>query len=240
MKQENLLLQLQELLAEEHLLNKKQELRPLIKKLTNLHEEIKQAEEQSSDLEKQITEMQRKVAKVEEQTAALNEKIEEARERLYGAQGGSLKELLSLQQSVQKMEEEIAKAETLYLEKANLIDELTQLRVETKESINNMKRAYNIDLKIYKEKNHQLESDLVSILEKQKKIKEMFKPEVLSIYIETTKRFPSNPVALLKGQICSGCNISIPSVLQVRIKEAKKLHICDSCGRILIYQKEKL
>jgi predicted nucleic acid-binding Zn-ribbon protein len=238
MKQENLLLQLQELLHEEYIQKGKQELRPLINSLRKLQEEIKQAETRSLDLQKKIAEMRKELIEVEAQTDGLNDKIGEAREKLYGAKGGSLKELLSLQQSVQKMEEEIAKTETRYLEKANLIDELIKSREQTNESIKEMKRSYNKDIKIYKEKNQQIESNLANNLEKQIKIKEKFNPEVLSIFMETAKRFPANPVALLKGQICSGCHISIPSVLQIRIMEAKKLHICDSCGRILIYKKD--
>lgn len=236
MEQEKLLLQLKELLQEEQLLKKREDIRPLISSLKRMQDEIRNIESQGIELQNRLTENEQKVLETESQMSALNSKIEDAKKKLYGTKGGPLKELLSFQQSVQKMEDEVVRMETVYLERIKLIDELKQARGKVKENIRTMKTKYNDDLKLYKEKSQKLEHNLAENQQKQNDIKEKFKPETLKLFSETVKKFPTNPVAVLRSGVCSGCHISVPSVLMVYIMEKKSLHRCDSCGRILIHQ----
>lgn len=236
MEQEKLLLQMKELMLEEQSLKKKENIRPLIGSLKRMQDEIRNIENQVIEYQNRLTENEQKVLEAENQMSALNSKIEDSKVKLYGTKGGSLKELLSFQQSVQKMEEEVARMEVSYLERIKLIDELKQDRKKLKENIRTLKIKYNDDLKLYKEESQKLENNLVENQQKQNIIKEKFKPETLKLFSETVKKYPTDPVALLRSGICSGCHISVPSVLMVYIMEKKSLHRCDSCGRILIHQ----
>lgn len=234
MDQEKLLLQLKDLLQEEALLKKKEAIKPLINSLKKMQDEIRNTETQSIELQTTITAAEQKVLETEKLMGTLNNKIEDTKDKLYGTKGGSLKELLSFQQSVQKMEEEAAKAEGLYLELIKSIEELKHSRVKIKEIFKALKIKYNEELKIYKEESQKFEQNIAENQLRQNKIKENLKPETIKLLTETIRRFPTDPVAILRTGICSGCHISIPSVLSIHILEGKKIHRCDSCGRILI------
>lgn len=59
--------------------------------------------------------------------------------------------------------------------------------------------------------------------------------ELLKRYKEIRKHcFP--PMALLSGDRCGGCNMSLPSVVMRDIRTGDKLVECDNCGRIIYAQ----
>ena len=76
--------------------------------------------------------------------------------------------------------------------------------------------------------------ELAVVKVRQEEVKEQLLPADLRIYEDTLRRFPHNPVALMRNCTCRGCNIEIPMVRARHINEAKKLYRCDSCGRVLI------
>ena len=109
MEQERKLLHLQELVREELKLQKKEELLPMIKHLKGLRDTIKTAEEEAKRIEQQIVETKQYLAQLEKQAGIIADKVKGGKEKLYNSKGGSLKELLSLQQSILKLEAEAEK-----------------------------------------------------------------------------------------------------------------------------------
>ena len=234
MEQEKMLWRLQELVLEEFILRKKEELLPMIKDLKGLQETIKGAEEEAKKIRQQIEEAQIDTAQWEKQISIISKQIISGKEKLYSSKGGSLKELLSLQQSILKMEEEAEKGERLYYDKLKTTEELVDSLDRTKTVIKDLKKRYNQDVQVYKEQLHQVELKLADNMLKQEALQEDLTPETLRLFTEAKKRYPKNPVAMMKGGSCSGCHISVPAILITHVREGKKLNYCDSCGRILI------
>ncbi|MCR4443236.1 MAG: C4-type zinc ribbon domain-containing protein [Peptococcaceae bacterium] len=234
MEQEKLIWQLQEFVQEEYLLRKKSELKPLVEHLKKLREDIKRVEAEADGLQRQAAETERKAQELEKKVSLINKQIKGGKEKLYGAKGSSLKELLSLQQSVLKKESEAEKGEVLYWEMLKKAEELRSGQKQAREAIKQLKREYNDNVKVYREKLQQIELKLAENRLKQEKIREKLKPEVLSFFQEVEKKFPGNPVAVVKGGACSGCHIAMPSILVGRIREGGKIYRCENCGRILI------
>lgn len=58
--------------------------------------------------------------------------------------------------------------------------------------------------------------------------------DLLSKY-KKVKRTRVNPVAKVKNDQCSGCNMAIPSLILSRLRSGDGVVECDSCGRILYY-----
>ena len=60
-------------------------------------------------------------------------------------------------------------------------------------------------------------------------------PKLMQRYKDIRKHcFP--PMALLDGDRCGGCNMSLPSVVMRDIRSGEKLVECDNCGRIIYAQ----
>jgi len=234
MEQEKLLWQLQEYVQEEYHLRKKGELKPFIERLKRLQDDIKRGETELADLERQVSETERKAHVLEKQVSLINRQIKEGKGKLYEAKGSSLKELLSLQQSVLKKEAEAEKGEALYWEMLKKVEELRNEQQRVRESNRLLKREYNDCVKVYREKLQEIELKLNENRLNQEKIRDMLKPDVLNIFQEVEKKFPGNPVAVVKAGACSGCHIAMPSVLIGRIREGGKIYRCENCGRILI------
>ncbi len=234
MEQERLIWDLQAITQEEYSLQKKEGIRPMVERLKQLQESIKAAEEENSKLLKLLALAEDKGAKLDTEVARLTKEAKGSKDKLYQAKGGSLKELLSLQQSVVKMEEKVSKSENRYMEVLNEIEALKAKQEQVKEIIKSLKKEYNEGVKEYKKAVSQLDIQLAQLKLMKEEILERLSPEVLRLYTETEKRFPRNAVAKIKRGTCSGCHISIPSVLVLRIKEGKALQRCDNCGRILI------
>lgn len=234
MEQEKLILELQNYLQEKYRLQKNNEISAMAQDLKNLQESIKKAEEESLKTEDRIKELETRAQETEKRINQLNQQIKGGKEKLYGVKGGSLKELLSIQQNLARMEEDIAKGETQYWEYVRQGEEFKEGRKQAKDIIKALKNQYNEGVRSYKAEKSKLEMELMNIQLKEEEIQEKLQPETIRLFKETEKRYPLNPVAVMKGGNCSGCYIAIPSMLAMRVREGKTLCRCDSCGRILI------
>ena len=234
MERDKLIWELQGLAQQEYALKNKNNVKPMVDELKNLQESIKRGEEDLQSLLEGIAFDEKKALELEKQVNIIAKQVKSGKEKLYGTKGSSLKELLSMQQSVLKMDEEIEKSEALYLETLNGIEARKDRHRQTKDIVRSLKKDYNEKLKVYRERVGQIELELAAIRIKQEELKERLEPAALRIYEDTLRRFPMNPVSLMKDGSCSGCNIEVPMVLARHIKEGKILYRCDSCGRLLI------
>lgn len=236
MEQMRIILQLQDIINEKAFLKKSNELGSKAKELKVLQESIRKVEEEYQTVEAGILSVEEKTKNLEIQTEKLAQQANSSKDRLYGAKGGSLKELLSLQQAIQKIEQDVEKSEALYWDTFKQIEQLKEKRKKLREMIKALKLQYNEGVKIYKSEKNNMELKLAEITIKEEELREKLGPEVLKKFTDTEKRFPLNPVAIMKGGICTGCRISVPSVLALKIREGKNLYRCDSCGRLLILE----
>lgn len=234
MEQGRLVFELQNHLQEKYKLQKNTEIAGMAQKLKELQLSIKKAEDEALKNQDIITGMELKAQETEKRINTLNGQIKAGKDKLYGAKGNGLKELLSMQQNLAKMEEDMAKSETQYWEFVRQGEELKEQSKQIREMVKALKSQYNEGVRNYKVEKSKLEVELVKIQLKEEEVTEKLKPEVLRLYKETERRYPLNPVALMKGGNCSGCHISIPSMLAMRVREGKVLCYCDNCGRILI------
>ncbi len=76
----------------------------------------------------------------------------------------------------------------------------------------------------------ELECLRVAVQQKEKGI-----PKDLLAQYKKVKRMRINPVAKVRNDQCSGCNMSIPSLMLSRLRSGDVVVECDNCGRILYY-----
>ncbi len=63
-------------------------------------------------------------------------------------------------------------------------------------------------------------------------------PELLERY-RAIKQHCTPPMAMMVGNQCGGCNMSLPAVVLREIRSGEKIVECDNCGRILYVQEEE-
>lgn len=234
MTQKKLLLELQALSREEKTLKLKAELKPWVEDLRKMLDQIKGMEAEVLLLQEKVEKEEEEAGALSEHINALNGKMAEVKEKLYSTKSGQLKELLGLQQSIYRMEEETEKADARYWENMRQAGELKQKKEKIRAELRELKLSYNEAVGSYKEKVRVLEGKQAEIREKLAAVKKKLNPEMLKLYTDTEKRIPHNPLAVLQGEICSGCRISISSSLMAGIKEGKRFYQCENCGRIIV------
>jgi predicted nucleic acid-binding Zn-ribbon protein len=63
-------------------------------------------------------------------------------------------------------------------------------------------------------------------------------PKELLEQYKKVKRTNTNPVAKVNNNQCSGCNMSIPSLMFSKLRSGEGIVECDNCGRLLYYAVE--
>jgi len=236
-KQEELLWKLQELKQEETSLIQTEEIITVVRNLKDLKSNVKIGEQELQSLTEMIKNTEDEVEELEKESNSRTEQLKTQKEKLYDAKGGSLKELLSLQQAILKLETQGKDTENKYWSLLKKIDDYKQKKIEYKKTIRACQLEFNKVLGKYKKLKSQVELKLAEIKSKQEAVREQLLPEVNRLYLEAEKRFPVSFVAKLHKESCTGCHIGVSTNLVRRVKEGKTIQHCDNCGRILINYK---
>jgi len=234
MNQEKLLWKLQEFKQDEAKLLKNEASNLLLESLRELKERIKSGEEQISLLHNEIEEDNNRSMELEKRIKSLNDQIKEGKEKLYSTEPESMKELIALQQSVQKLECQSEERENIYLELLEKTEACEKKETKLKEVSKSWKMEYNKSIRKYKKMKIGMDLKLAEVKCKQEEIIEQLTPEVKKIYQDVEKRFSINFVALLKKNSCTGCHIEVSDNLIKQVKSGKGYYFCDNCGRILL------
>ncbi len=237
LQQAKILLKLQEYLLKKLELKKDSQFIGLAKELNELKMTIAKAEQENIELSELAKNKEKKARELEQQLSINSEQIKLSKERLYNAKGSGLRELLSLQQAIQKLEEDIESGEADYLRLLNEAEECREKRINNREIIKGLKTQYNQGVRKYNELRKTLELKLAELIFQEEETISQLNQEYLTTYQKIVKKFPSNPVAVLKGDTCSICHISISAILKKDVKQGKKVCFCENCGRILVSSK---
>ena len=228
------LIELQNYLQEKQKLRKNCLLTDKAQKLKALKDSISHAEKEVLNLQELAAQSEKAAKVIEQEISKGSEHMKSGKDKLYGAKGGGLKELLSLQQAILKQEEDIKKGERRYWELLNQSEEYKKDQEVTKNQIRELKAQYNHGVREYNEDKKAIELKIAEIESLEENALENLTAEELQIYQQAVRKFPQNPVAVYHGGICTACRISIPTYLAMQVKEGKSICYCDNCGRILI------
>lgn len=68
-----------------------------------------------------------------------------------------------------------------------------------------------------------------------KNLSESLPPDILKLFNQLSSRYSSAVVPMTNG-ICSGCGMSVPTILAYEVKVGEKIIQCPRCTRILFYR----
>ena len=180
---------------------------------------IEDLQKQKRDLDKKLLIQQEKINKYKTQRVSVKTNKE------YTALELEISELESLNSEI---EEEIIK---LMLDIDNVNEELESAKKELK-----------IQDGIFQKKKEEI---LIEVKNLNKQIAEWGKnrngftsninPSLMNKYNDWRKKRGGSLVAVIKGQTCEGCHLTLPLQLINEVRKKKDFHICNSCGRILYW-----
>ena len=209
--------------------------------LSALYREIRELLGAVSTLEKRLEQLNKLDRERQEELDQLlldkptwASKIESAKEMMIRSRGMTLKEMLGIQQEVVRLEESLAFADTKMNELQNREIRYEDNRKKMVSKLNELKAQYNLRAEIYNTEKGKADVILADIADRENKLLAMLTPEDGAVYREALRTNPESPVAMLEGEICSGCRIGLSKQLVKKVNQDGRLMFCENCMRILM------
>jgi len=231
---------------------------PTLLQLQEIDGEIDRLENRKAKIPVEVQVLDAELAKYNEEFRAKSDAMEElqrnrrSKERQLGVQQGQLEKYKSQRLSVKTNKEYTAlESEIAELEESNsaIEDEILELMISIDESADEMELSRDM-LKAQEGKFKKSKSKFLSELKKlEQETDEWNKkrnhflgeihPALMSKYDSWRKRRGSSLVAVIEGQSCGGCHLTLPPQLINEVRKKEQLYTCNSCGRILYWKDEE-
>jgi predicted nucleic acid-binding Zn-ribbon protein len=148
------------------------------------------------------------------------------------------KEYTALEFQISEAESAKSKIEDGILEIMIVIDTATKELESAKNELNAQEKVFEEKKARISAKINELDQHILRWNKKRDKYIEKINPSLLSKYDNWRKRRGTHLVAVIEGQTCGGCHLSLPPQLINEVRKKEQLHTCNSCGRILYWVEE--
>ncbi|NLE75753.1 MAG: hypothetical protein GX605_03230 [Chloroflexi bacterium] len=170
---------------------------------------------------------------LELQSQSLAEKTETTERRLYSGQVRNPKELAGLEEEHQyllrrrlSLDEELLEA-MVALEEASDQEQAAQAVVQTLEAEWAEARV------ALRDEQASLQARLAELAVQRQPLAAQVKTDDLRLYEGLRPRRGGRAVALVRGRVCQGCGMAVPTAFLSRVRDAEELMRCPNCDRIL-------
>lgn len=230
---------------------------PIILQLQEIDGEIDKLETEKAKIPVELQSLDAGLAKHRKKFQAISDAIEEvqkerrSKDRQLETQQAQLEKYKSQRLSVKTNKEYTAlEFEIAELEESNsaIEDEILELMISIDEADEKIKTAKN-ELKAQEDKSKGNRDELLSNAKKlDRQITKWNKkraaflgeidPVLMKKYDDWRERRGGSLVAVIQGQSCGGCHLTLPPQLVNEVRKKEQLHTCNSCGRILYWEDE--
>lgn len=203
------------------------EVREMLNTIAAMEKRLEQLEQLDKDLKNELGQLTRNMP----DWAA---EIELSKERIIRQRGLTLKDMLSIQQEVVKLESDIQAAEGRILELQERGALLSGNRKQILSRLQAIKSKYNQHAEVFNEEKAKADLVMEEIASKEEKLLEELNAEDRMTYKEALRLNPDNPVVILDGDICMGCRIGLSKQIVKQVNQVSKIIHCENCMRIIL------
>lgn len=204
------------------------------------------------DMEDEIAGLQTRINNVQSEMKELEDGIVE-RQRIKEETKNQIQKLEKQQNSVKNNREfesiskeiELAKLEIELCEKKlkDFNEKKSVLGIKFADAENALKSKED-DLKIKRDElkiiEDETDNELAKLLKESETAKKMVDERLISAYDRIRKTYRNGlAIVAVDRDSCGGCFAKIPPQRQLEIKQRKKILVCENCGRIFSYPKDK-
>ncbi len=230
---------------------------PIILQLQEIDGEIDKLESEKKKIPIELQALGVELTRHRERFQLESDKLEElkrerrSKERQLSVQQDKLEQYKSQRLSVRTNKEYTAlESEIAELEGSNsaIEDEILELMISIDEATDELEGAKNeLDAQEdrFKRRREKLLSDsrdldgqIAQWNEKRGGFLERIGPVLMRKYDNWRKRRGSSLVAVIRGQSCGGCHLTLPPQLIIEVRKKREIYTCNSCGRILYWEDE--
>jgi predicted nucleic acid-binding Zn-ribbon protein len=177
------------------------------------------------------------LSSIETEVDSLKEQLKKYESQLY--QVKTNKEYDAIANETENVKKKINDLETVILESTEKIETLTKSNEEIEDEINKLSADYD-DNNVALQDRISASSEEENLLKHEREIVEKkLSTQQINAYQRIRSAKKGMAVAYCNGGVCSGCYSFIPPQKVVEIRSMKRLFHCESCGRILVWDKNQ-
>jgi predicted nucleic acid-binding Zn-ribbon protein len=196
-------------------------------------EELRQARRALQRAEDELSHWRTTLRDLELETRSLTAKIASVEERLYSGRVTNPKELANLQNEVSYLKRRKGELEDRQLEAMIEVDE-REAEVDSKRaSLAEIEAEWTQTQERLTQERGELEERLAHLKKERVEMEGMIGTEDLALYGDLCSRKGGQAVALLKGEVCQACRVTLPISQARQARSGDSLCFCSSCQRIL-------
>lgn len=176
--------------------------------------------------------LQNKLRGSERKLRDYNFKVQEIEEALYNGQTKDIKQLEHLSREKDNLKEIIDNTETKTIEFMEEMETINGELSKMEELVDNILQENNKLKKHIAKMKEELIKKIGIEEDEIGKLELLIDKKLLDNYIKI-RRSKGTAIVKVYDNICSGCNMVIPTILIDRLNSGKDIVYCESCGRIL-------
>ena len=199
--------------------------------------ELRQARRALQKAEDELTRWRTTLRDLELETRSLTAKITSVEERLYSGRVANPKELANLQDEVSYLKRRRSDLEDRQLEAMVEVEEHEAKVDRKKASLAQIEAEWAQTQERLTAERNELEERLAHLEKERVKAEGMIGAEDLALYGELCGRKGGQAVALLKGEVCQACRVTLPTSRAQQARSGDSLCFCSSCRRILYVER---
>jgi len=229
-----IILQLQEIDGEIDRLKSEKQKIPI--ELQALEAELARHRERFQLESDKLEELKRERRSKERQLSIQQDKLEQYKSQRLSVRTN--KEYTALESEIAELEESDSAIEDGILELMISIDEATDELEGAKHELDAQEGEFNRRREKLLSDLRNLDRQIAQWNEKRGGFLEKIGPALMRKYDDWRKRRGSSLVAVIHGQSCGGCHLTLPLQLINEVREKRKIYTCNSCGRILYWEEK--
>ena len=195
--------------------------------------ELRQARERVQREEANLTRLRTRVRDLELELKGLDSKIAATEQRLYGGEVGNPKELTNLQADLTHLRARRDSLEDDILLGLTGTDETEGRLQQARDLWARVQRAWEEDQARLKATVADLQARLSGLDERIASLRAALPVSLLEPYDETRCKKGGRGIAAIRGGLCEGCQVAVPTRLVQQVRRSNEITRCGSCGRIL-------
>ncbi|MFQ6057616.1 MAG: zinc ribbon domain-containing protein [Anaerolineae bacterium] len=183
--------------------------------------------------EQRLAELQKRLRRQDLDLKTLSSKITAEEEKLYSGRIRNPKELAGIEEEVRYLKRYRSELEEEMLETMLDIEDVEAKVAAKGEKLRGIEAQWEQEQAHLREERAALQARLAELRAQRRALRASIASPDLLIYEELRRKKGGRGVALLVGELCQGCGVTLPTSQIQQARQSQDLAFCSNCGRIL-------
>jgi len=208
-----------------------------VKAILKGNEELERARQALQGGEKKLSQQRAKLRDQELEMRSLANKIASVEDRLYSGHIKNPKELANRQDEVQYLKRRKGELEDQVLETMIEVEDSEANVAEQRKRLARLEEEWQETQARLSAEQGELVNRLSQLKAKRAKLQKTIEAGDLALYENLRRRRYGQAVALLEGELCQACRVTLPTSKVRQARQGEELTFCGSCERILYVER---